>query len=367
MSPFQPIIFSNHALNRFEHKGYSRSAGEEIIYKGKRFERITYYKHHEFFWRIGRAVLAALASLTLLPFLINSKGMKALWKEVCTGDEYIVVLIAKKNETQVNSLLVKGILKKGSPHKVQEKEVGFKEQRARTYRPEEAPVLVNEQISQVKRLETPSSLVSEVKGNVNHREQQRRIPPVACIDTLVFKNGKLVSEHGEGILFQDSDILEKEPIERFETLKSSDVVVRYTKHNKPIIQQQATRGCTAAVTAMLIKEHGGEVDLHKLKNTNLGNEEKMRTTLEGAGFKVLLHTPEPMNYLQELRKYLQAHGSAIVSVGSSIGGHVMIVDEVSSSFDQVRLRDPYHGWEITVKAEAFLRENPSYIQQIQSN
>lgn len=34
----------------------------------------------------------------------------------------------------------------------------------------------------------------------------------------------------------------------------------------------------------------------------------------------------------------------------------MVIDDVSEDLSHVRLRDPYHGWEITVTTKAFLKE-----------
>lgn len=59
--------------------------------------------------------------------------------------------------------------------------------------------------------------------------------------------------------------------------------------------------------------------------------------------------------LSELRDLLKVSGSCICWSGGDIGGHVIVVDEVSDDLSQIRLRDPYHGWEITVTAEAFKR------------
>ena len=94
-----------------------------------------------------------------------------------------------------------------------------------------------------------------------------------------------------------------------------------------------------------------------LRGTNLAKIELEVDLLKQAGLNVVTtHTKN----LKELRNAIIKNGSCITHVGklgsSEIGGHVIIVDEISKDLKNVRLRDPYHGWEITVNAEDFLKE-----------
>lgn len=156
--------------------------------------------------------------------------------------------------------------------------------------------------------------------------------------------------HGYGNSYSDKDILKVHKVTKSITVTDSQNTLKicYTKHNKPIIQQQATRGCTAAVTAMLIYEKRQSVDINKLNIRNLGNDSDQEHDIKAAGLTPLT---SKCSSLEELKRLIEKDGSAIVSV-SSIGGHVIVVDEVLD--DRVRIRDPYHGWEVDLKKEAFL-------------
>ncbi len=186
------------------------------------------------------------------------------------------------------------------------------------------------------------------------RPQVRKIPPLSPIgaDTVIFVGGKIKSVHPEGKLFSDNEIVEK-----LDIIKSVEigpkVYASYTKHGKAIIQQQAMRGCTAAVTAMLIMDDGKKPDLSCLQGRNLGNDEDQIKDLQNAGLKARINSA---NSLSELRNLIIQNGSAIVSISGKIGNHVIVVDEISKDLSKVRLRDPYHGWEITITSEAFLKE-----------
>lgn len=39
----------------------------------------------------------------------------------------------------------------------------------------------------------------------------------------------------------------------------------------------------------------------------------------------------------------------------SSGFHYIVIDAISDDLKSVRIRDPYHGWEIDVRAEAFIK------------
>lgn len=182
--------------------------------------------------------------------------------------------------------------------------------------------------------------------------QERKIPPIAACDTVTFSSLGVESVHGSDKLFSDSEIVEKLPIIGKVKIKSNFYAF-YTKNKKAIIQQLATRGCTAATAAMLRMDNGKKPDLVALRNTNLGEDEDQIRDIQKAGLKAIINSA---NNLLELRNLIIQNDSCIVSLSGKLGGHVIVVDEVSEDLSKIRLRDPYHGWEITVTSEAFLKE-----------
>ena len=165
---------------------------------------------------------------------------------------------------------------------------------------------------------------------------------------------EIESIHGNRPIFTDGEIHTYHTVVCSEFLQGSKIAVEFTEHGKPIIQQQGTRGCTAAAAAMLIYEWGGKVNIDGiggLRLCNLGTTERIIWAIRKAGFEALITTCDYT--LGSLEEALQ-RGSAIVSiVGKTFGGHTILVDEIS--MDGVRIRDPYHAWEITVDPDAFLQ------------
>jgi hypothetical protein len=117
---------------------------------------------------------------------------------------------------------------------------------------------------------------------------------------------------------------------------------------------------------MLIMEHGKPVSLENLILTNLGDHKSMVSRLKRAGLNPLEIEIKDDNPLSVLRQHLLENGSCIASILDSLGGHVVVVDHISKDLSKVRIREPYHGWEITISGKRFLKGWRSYrIIQIQ--
>lgn len=184
----------------------------------------------------------------------------------------------------------------------------------------------------------------------------RRYPPLSPYDTMICVDDKMTSEHGFCDVFADNDILAFCPLTEEKKIHGVSVahVVGSKKH---VIQQQATRGCTAAAVTMLLLDHGKEPNRKYLVSTNLGNTTSMTRGIREAGLEAFVHEISPT--LSGLRQAIISRGSAIVTLDiEECGGHVVVVDEITESLDHVTLRDPYHGWAITVSGEVFLKQNP---------
>lgn len=115
---------------------------------------------------------------------------------------------------------------------------------------------------------------------------------------------------------------------------------------KPIFQS-GQRGCTGATGAMIASDILG-TDQPAL-TCNLGNDRNVTSYLRRCGLEPITSS---VSSLDELQAKIDEHRcSAHVSV-DSCGGHVVVVDCVKD--DRVEIRDPYHGWAVAIKKDAFL-------------
>lgn len=308
-------------------KEYSKKRTEKaVVYKGVKYaKKIVYERHYTLLQRVVIGSFAYLSMISIIPLYFSRKQVMNYWKQAVKGFDKIVVLIRESNTG-----------------------LGID-------RDQGADTIDFAMSSPCTTVYEKSILLPEAQAcnkTLFPYEQKRKIPPLGVMDTRIMVDGKWVSEHGTGELFCDREIVQKLQIMRREAI-AADFYAEFTEHGKAIIQQRAMRGCTAAATAMLIVDNGKKIDPYKLEIRNLANEERQIRDIEEAGLKAIINSAET---LSELRLCIVKNGSAIVSVDNKIGAHVVIVDEVSEDHSWIRLRDPYHGWEITVTKEAFLQE-----------
>ncbi|NGX43036.1 MAG: hypothetical protein K940chlam7_01327 [Chlamydiae bacterium] len=177
---------------------------------------------------------------------------------------------------------------------------------------------------------------------------ERSFPPVGLMDAVEIRGGKECSIYGEVNMFDDEEILQIHKIIEEKEI-GRHVSAGISENGKHVIQQQGTRGCTAAVAAMLIMDHGKQPEILELISRDLGTEQDTIRDIKNAGLEHILHAVADF---EKLKPLLDDHGSAIVTIEDKmLGSHEVVVDEITG--ESVRLRDPYHGWEITVTLKAF--------------
>ncbi len=394
------------------------------IYNGKVYEKITYTIEHGSTWRFAQACLAFLAVIALIPICVDSKLIKKLWKRAETGEELKVVLIAKKQieKNVVNpDQDVKNIQNKDVKENqlIEKKEIPTLDQIKEKYphlsliqvwflyivvykqnpieRSLEELRKIFDQIDEILTLELSQACLmekgdgdcpeisfynamffqdlemrlEEIKYNLNPHlllgRQIRSAPFPSAQEAQKFNKNSGKIEKTFGILFNDEEIIEKEEIEKVETLglkNKKNIFIKYTKYNKPILQQKASYGCTRTVAHMLILENKGQIDLDHMAEVKLGNNFQL-DALKEAGLTVINSSlKNEINYLQKLKDLINVNGSAIVPIFDQSKGF-LIVDEISPDLKKVRVRDPFHGWEITVTAEAFLKKKTDSVIQVQ--
>lgn len=188
---------------------------------------------------------------------------------------------------------------------------------------------------------------------------KRAYPPLGSNDTF---SGD-ASFHGKAIVFEDDEIsciynpcrseLFTNTSNGFdENDKEIQIVsklqVQYSKNNKAFFQQKGIRSCSSAVAAMLTMDHN-KIPIISSLTANIRNNDYIMDRLSQAGLKPI---QKKITSLKDLELEIRKNGSAIISIeDENISGHSIIVDAVFA--DKIRLRDPYHGWEIDVTKEAF--------------
>lgn len=181
----------------------------------------------------------------------------------------------------------------------------------------------------------------------------RTYPPLAMCDTVMnISAEKLVSIHGQGLCFQDEEIVAirgRSLPPPLPNNQAEEIALGTTKKGKIILQQQSIRGCTAACVEMLKADNGKSINWSYMRSATLGNTKRMKRQLEKNNLQVITHN---VNF-QKISKSIEQYGSAIIFIEPGIGGHCVVVDKISYKRNIAYIRDPYHGWAIAITLSAF--------------
>lgn len=203
----------------------------------------------------------------------------------------------------------------------------------------------------------------------------RRYPPPSLLagDVCTWENDSgaglspLVAKEAQNNLFADAEILEVHQVMRTEKDKSGSYLeISFSKNGKAIIQQQAAKGCSAGATAMLIYDKGKAISVQDMLKRSLAGTDSMVADIEKAGLQAKV--TKDLSF-DALSASIEKDGSAILYIEGKEGeikGHFIVLDELTMT--QARIRDPYHGWEITVTRQALEERyvSPGTVIQIAS-
>ena len=129
-----------------------------------------------------------------------------------------------------------------------------------------------------------------------------------------------------------------------------------------VYKQWGNKACTTAVSVMLILDRGKKVNWDTVAMSDLGTHDSIRREIEAARLTPIttvltdstLIKKEGQKLFESMEKLIKENGSIITGIGGEIGSHVIIVDAVSWQNRTVKIRDPYHGWQIIIKMSALL-------------
>lgn len=177
-------------------------------------------------------------------------------------------------------------------------------------------------------------------------EEKKQITP----KKLPKENYKLDGEANQ--LFKEEDIIEIHQIAK--TTTENNQSISWTAEGKAILKQ-VTHGDNNLVTAleMLARDHNRTKSKEQTNESN--NYQSQYSKLQMKFFSIYGEDPEGLttDELETLKEAVNYNGSVIVMLFVSGIGHAVLVDKINLQDQSVRLRDPFRGLEITVKADAF--------------
>ena len=134
--------------------------------------------------------------------------------------------------------------------------------------------------------------------------------------------------------------------------------VAISENGYPVLQQQNVESCGQTCLAMVLMDLGFQPDFSKLEG-GLTNYDQRMEVIKGLALREIrnhLNTKNEQEFLEELREKIHKNGSALIGIdgGSGFVGHGIVCDDISADLQTVRIRDPWHGWEVSLNAKSFL-------------
>lgn len=136
--------------------------------------------------------------------------------------------------------------------------------------------------------------------------------------------------------------------------------ISISQNHKYVLQQSTLQNADEACCAMLLLDYQKVVPFH-LFAQGIGDWSSLCKGIKGmlndAGLSLIERRVAEIGkeqFLRSMRELLLEKGSAILHFRSSVRQKIMLCDYIAEDLQSVRIRDPWHGWEITVQADAFI-------------
>lgn len=191
-------------------------------------------------------------------------------------------------------------------------------------------------------------------------------PSGASLLANVFTDDEIIKEH------QVTDTIVPYEIEN-----PSIVALKYT--TKHVVIQEALEGCSSGVSLMMALDHGKKIKYEDFRLRASAPYNSIAIDLHNAGLR---HIEVSLNLvlnisgttdkldLKKLQTAILSNGPGAVRIQNpgTNTAHWVIVDDVDLASGMISLRDPWHGWFISVKQDSFLTKwEYAFSQFLQQN
>jgi len=135
---------------------------------------------------------------------------------------------------------------------------------------------------------------------------------------------------------------------------------------KAVAQQMDWQSSAETCMAMILLDQGKHpnVDAMIRNGSQSWNRDDLKSIGKGIKFRSVPLADLPDVQMGKLiEDQIKKHGSGILVLLSEIGQHYVIVDSFNTKNGLARIRDPFHGWSITVTTKAILKRFPSELIQ----
>jgi hypothetical protein len=188
-----------------------------------------------------------------------------------------------------------------------------------------------------------------------------RYPPVSSrCDTAYFDaNLKPISVHGsEEPFIEEQYILKKHAMRYIDCgpYPATRKVVALARNGKYIVWQQAIRSCVATAISMIALDRGKTL-LAKEITYAVATVEKQLRYIRDVGFEPVVHSLSGLGIekAKKIEQMIAKSGPGLLHLQHpNLKSHMVVLDEISLAKGRVTLREPYHGYMITIRLFPFI-------------
>ena len=188
---------------------------------------------------------------------------------------------------------------------------------------------------------------------------EMRYPPISLQhDTVIFNEDmSMRSVHGTGLFMEQDRILTKHVMRYIDCspFPETSKVVAITRAGKHIVWQQAVRSCVPAAISMIALDRGKLFLAREISYPLTSDTARIRY-IQKAGFVPIKHDllGEVVQKARTLECLMRSGPGLLHLNHPSLMSHMVVLDEISLKQERITIRDPYHGYMITVGLFPFL-------------
>lgn len=144
--------------------------------------------------------------------------------------------------------------------------------------------------------------------------------------------------------------------------------IAISEQGKHIILQQTVASDVPTCLAMLILDHGKQPNYKTLRINDLANTKQAIEWAKEVQLECLVTEISMENPIELLSKCLSEKGPGMLLLDHpTLDEHVVILDEISTEKKEAVIRDPFHGWMVTIKLDVlttWIPLNADFVQII---
>lgn len=190
-----------------------------------------------------------------------------------------------------------------------------------------------------------------VAAEMNASKLDRQHPYAGLADSGVFNGFSLDTGKQDLAVFTDEEISTVHIVSDGEEAKENE-------NGKFVVLQPGKENCAAGVTLMILQDNDVNEDRPDIFYRSTGTLDNIRYELKlyDVNHELLNIEKNQVKSINIYQDLLNRFDSLILMIEDpNYAQHFIVLDSIDMGKQTARIRDPYHGWDISVKMEALIK------------